>query len=231
MGIWLLNPFLEVSSFSDKAQDFIQPIVYRLRNNAAYALSWALERSPPSFCKWWEIVSRECHFYLDSFHKYYQSLVPWPHTFDFTEWVGSLSSRSDFEEGGVERLCGVAPLASPAPITHVWQIADAQESERWKDKSCSKQLFLLVFANAYKVFYILFAKEPANFKDHLQRTPNIAKEILVGSLGMFAEFNRSNISILSNNLRSNKSRRVSLGGGIKKSELYNKLDWYYLLLY
>ena len=94
------------------------------------------------------------------------------------------------------RLHGVIRLASPAPSTHVWQIADAQESDRWKDKSNSKQLFLFVFANAYKVFYILFAKEPAKFKEFLQRTPNTAKEILVGSLGMFAEFNRPNISIL-----------------------------------
>lgn len=194
MEIWLLNPFLELSSFSDKAQDLIQPILYRLRNNAAHALSWAPKRSPPSFCNWWEVVSREHHSYFDSFHKYYQSLAPWPHTFDFTKWAGSLNPVRLL--GGVGKLRGVVLLASPAPSTHVWQIADAQESDRWKDKSNSKQLLLFVFANAYKVFYILFAKEPANFKELLQRTRNIAKEIFVGSLGMFADFNRPNISIL-----------------------------------
>lgn len=94
--------------------------------------------------------------------------------------------------GYAGRLCGVILLAYPAPSTPVWQIAHAKGSDRWKDKSNSKQLLLFVFASAYKVFYILFAKEPAEFKELLERTPNTAKDISVCSLGTFAEFNRPN---------------------------------------
>lgn len=94
--------------------------------------------------------------------------------------------------GCAGRLCGVILLAYLAPSMHVLQIAHAKGSDRWKDKSNSKKLLLFVFANTYKVFYILFAKEPAKFKEILERIPNTAKEVLVCSLGTFAEFNRPN---------------------------------------
>lgn len=98
------------------------------------------------------------------------------------------------------RRCGEAPWCHSFGIPSTQHAcltnSSGQESDRWKDKSNSEQLLLFVFANAYKVFYIFFAKEPANFKELLQRTRNIAKEIFVGSLGMFADFNRPNISIL-----------------------------------
>lgn len=186
--IWLLKPTSWVVIILWQGSGFHPAYPVDWGNNTALVISWALKWSPPSFCNWWEVVSWKCHSYIHSFHEYYESLALWPRGFDFTKRAGFIEHSVRLLMG----LCGVIHLVSPAPSMCVWQIADAQESDRWKDKSKGRQLLLFVFANACKVFWILSAKKPAQFKELSQGTPNIAGEILVCSVDTSAEFFRPN---------------------------------------